>query len=339
MARRAAKQKPLSNPTTLVCHHCNERKPVKEFLASYNKFNKTYMKIPYCKDCIDDIYMEYYDMYEKLGYIEADRKAIERICMAVDMYYSDTAFDAAMKKYEKNPSASLFTAYAGLMGLNQYSGKSYDTTLLEKYNLAKDKKSSVAIYTEKDEVVDKHVNEAVKIFGIGFEKSEYLYLYDQYVDWTSRHECNTKAQEEIFKQICYTQLELHNATIAKKDTKNLTDTLTKLMDAAKLQPKQNSGDTVADNQTFGTLIDKWENTRPLPETEDDLKDVDNIGLYIDVFFRGHLSKMMGLKNGLSNTYERFMKKYTVDKPEYDEEESSEALFDAVFGSSMSNDDD
>ena len=65
--------------------------------------------------------------------------------------------------------------------------------------------------------------------------------------------------------------------------------------------------------------------------EDDLKDVDNIGLYIDTFFRGHLAKMMGLKNGLSRLYSKYMKKYTVEKPEYDADEDNEALFDAVFG--------
>ena len=106
-----------------------------------------------------------------------------------------------------------------------------------------------------------------------------------------------------------------------------------------MQPKQNAGDTTADNQTFGTLIDKWENERPLPEIDEELKDVDNIALYIDVFFRGHLAKMMGLKNGLSNLYNKFIKKYTVEKPEYNNDENSEALFDAVFGGTSSNSDD
>lgn len=331
MARREAKQKPLSNPTMLVCHHCNEKKPIKEFLSSNNKFNKTYMKIPYCKDCIDDIYTEYYEMYEKLGYIEADRKAIERMCMAVDMYYSDKAFDSAMKKYERNPSLSLFSVYASSMGLQQYKGKSYDDTLIEKYNMDRADSNSAIIYTDKDEIIDDKVKEATKIFGVGFDKKEYLFLYDQYTDWTARHECNTKAQEEIFKQICMTQLELHNANIGKRDTKNLTDTLTKLMDAAKLQPKQNAGDTTADNQTLGTLIDKWENTRPIPECDDELKDVDNIARYINIFFKGHLSKMMGLKNGFSNMYNKFMEKYTVTKPEYNADEDDEALFEAIFG--------
>ena len=46
--------------------------------------------------------------------------------------------------------------------------------------------------------------------------------------------------------------------------------------------------------------------------------------------------MMGLKNGLSNLYTKFMKKYTVNKPEYDDEENSEVLFDAIFGNPSSD---
>jgi hypothetical protein len=50
--------------------------------------------------------------------------------------------------------------------------------------------------------------------------------------------------------------------------------------------------------------------------------------------------MMGLKNGFSNLYTKFMKRYTVKKPEYSDEENSEVLFDTIFGnqSSDSNDD-
>ena len=85
------------------------------------------------------------------------------------------------------------------------------------------------------------------------------------------------------------------------------------------------------------MIDKWENTRPIPEIDEELRDVDKIGWYIDVFFRGHLSKMMALKNGLSNLYSKFIKKYTVEKPEYDNDEDSEALFDAIFGNANMDD--
>ena len=103
-----------------------------------------------------------------------------------------------------------------------------------------------------------------------------------------------------------------------------------------MQPKQNAGDTTADNQTFGTLIDKWENERPLPEIDEELKDVDKIGLYIDTFFKGHTCKMLDKKNAFSNLYSSMMKKFTVNKPEYESDESydSELVFDKMFGKAM-----
>ena len=98
-----------------------------------------------------------------------------------------------------------------------------------------------------------------------------------------------------------------------------------------LKPKQNTLDTFSDAQTLGTLIQKYEETRPLPEIDPELQDVDKIGLYIDAFYRGHASKMLGLKNRFSNIYDRIMSKYTVKQPSYDEETDSEILFDKIFG--------
>ena len=46
--------------------------------------------------------------------------------------------------------------------------------------------------------------------------------------------------------------------------------------------------------------------------------------------------MMGIKNAFSNLYTRFMKKYTVSKPEYNDDENSEALFDAIFGGGIND---
>ena len=54
-------------------------------------------------------------------------------------------------------------------------------------------------------------------------------------------------------------------------------------------------------------------------------------MLIDVFFRGHMAKMMGIKNAFSTIYEKFISKYTVTKPQYDEGADSETLFNKIFG--------
>ena len=161
-----------------------------------------------------------------------------------------------------------------------------------------------------------------------------MFLENEYQDWTTRYPCENKSQELLFKRICFKELEIDKAQKDGKDTKELDATLQNLMGSLNIKPSQKNSNTLTDNLTFGQLIDKWEQEYPIPEPEEEFKDVDKIGLYIDVFFKGHLSKMMGLKNAFSSLYERFMSKYTVTKPQYDEDFDSEALFDQIFGSKI-----
>lgn len=304
-----------------TCYRCGEQY-TETFISSGSFFNKK--KVPWCKKCIDGLYREYVDKYS--GCSDPKREATKRMCMALDMYYSDSLYKAALKKMSSTSGISLFASFYQIINLAQYKNKSYDDTLREIHGI-------VSVESKSDSNIDeKSVPKKVqKFFGTGFSYDDYIFLQNEYEDWTTRHECSSKSQEEIFKQICFTQLDIYKARLNGNDTKDLTATLQKLLDTAKLQPKQNSNETVSESQTFGTLLDKWENTRPTPDIDDDLKDVDKIGLYIDVFFRGHLAKLVNLKNGLSNLYDKFIGKYTVKKPEYNDEENGEAIFDAIFG--------
>ena len=159
-----------------------------------------------------------------------------------------------------------------------------------------------------------------------------MFLENQYQDWVTRYECNTKTQEEIFERLSFKKWEINKATKSGQSTKDLDKTYQELMTTANIAPRQTSMDAMSDAQTLGTLIQKYEETRPLPDIDPELEDVDKIGLYIDSFYRGHMSKMLGLKNRFSNIYERVMAKFTVKPPEYDEETDSEILFEKIFGS-------
>lgn len=327
--------KPLNtnkdSPATLHCLCCNKEYDNKEFYQSDSELHKSIGKIPYCKECIDKLYQGYLEKYKKLKYLNPDRKAIERICMIFDIWYNEAFLDEIINQPDRKVNTPLIALYLKKIKLYQYRNKNYDTTIQEKYKALKESGKTLSIFEETEKSQNETIEKAIKLFGKGFENEDYMFLYEQYCDWTIRHECETKAQEELFKRICFKQLEIYKATLEGLDTKDLDRTFQELLSTSKLQPKQNTGETMADNQVFGTLIDKWETTRPVPETDEELKDVDKIGLLIDVFFRGHLAKFMGLKNGFSNLYEKFMKKYTVEKPEYNDEEDIEILFDAIFG--------
>lgn len=315
-----------------VCFYCGNEYVETNYYSSNSEFYNNTGKIPYCKQCIERFYRQYYERYTNEGCLTPEKKAVQRLCMVFDVYYREDIFNSSMNKIrESNMNISPMAQYMKMIQLNQYNRykETYENTISEAEQ--ENRVMSVISNLSEEITVDQ---KTVDFFGSGFTNDDYDFLKREYEDWTARHECNTKAQEEVFKDICFNRLQNLKALRIGEDTKDITASFQKMLDAGKLQPKQNAGDTTADNQTFGTLIDKWENERPLPEIDEELKDVDNIALYINIFFKGHLSKMMGLKNGLSNLYGKYMKKYTVEKPEYDSDDDSDALFDAVFGGGL-----
>lgn len=318
-----------------TCFYCGKEYVDTNYYKSNSKFYGNICKVPYCKQCVEKFYQYYFDKYTNEGCLTPEKNAVKRLCMAFDIYYKEDAYNAAIdsaKKREMNITP--MGAYMKMIQLSQYKGKSYDNTVSdeEKEDFIANVPAAISDSRNVDEAT-------MKFFGVGFSDEDYEFLKEQYDDWVARHECKTKAQEEVFKRICFKQLEILKATRRGEDTKNLDATFQNYLDTAKLQPKQNSGDTTADNQTFGTLIDKWENERPLPEIDEELKDVDKIGFYIDTFFKGHTCRMLNVKNAFSNLYSSMMKRFTVNKPEYNLDEDdydSEINFDTIFGDQSSD---
>lgn len=312
-----------------VCLYCGNEYVDTNYYNTNSEFYRNIGKLPYCKQCIEKFYQYYFDKYTNEGCVTPERKAVKRLCMAFDIYFREDLFNSSLSKVKESEiNISPMGQYMKVIQLYQYNRnkETYENTI------TKEEEKELIANMPVEESDDFRADEkTIEFFGSGFTDSDYKFLKREYEDWTARHECKTKTQEEIFKDICFNRLQNLKALQRGEETKDITAAFQKMLDSGKLQPKQNSGDTIADNQTFGTLIDKWENTRPIPEIDEDLQDVDKIGLYLDIFFKGHLAKMMGLKNGLSNLYTKFMKKYTVEKPEYNDNEDGEALFDAIFG--------
>jgi len=337
MVKSKSKSKTTTDKLRCVC--CGNSRAVTNYIRDYSGIyagNNEY--VPICKECLTRLYLEYVDKYkrdieaEQLD-ISADelyieKLALKRICMITNTFYSESMFNLCTK----DGKDKIIDSFPRVRNLVQYKkNKTYDTTIDDERNKVIRDKTIINNTDASDTIISPSI---INFFGVGFTDADYIFLKTEYDDWTARHECKTKAQEEIIKDICFNRLQNLKALQKGEDTKDITASFQKLLDAGKLQPKQNSTDTLSDSQTFGTLIDKWENTRPIPEIAEEFRDVDKIGLYLDVFFRGHLAKMMNIKNGLSNLYSKYMEKYTAHKPEYDSEESSEAIFDAIFGKQM-----
>jgi hypothetical protein len=316
----------IINGNVFYCHSCNEF-----HTADYFYSDKRYASglFPECKQALLKQAVD----YDKKSntYTDNKKKTIEVFKKLnlpfIDGIYNNALQSTQMELGEVNRKTAYQHTLTIVKSLPQYKEKTFEHSEFDDDTILEDEND----INENSKII----KAAKKRFGRGYTLQDLYFLETQYEDWVSRYSCESKAQEILFQRICFKQLEIDKAQKLGKDTKELDKTLQDLMSSSSIKPNQANSSSLSDSKTFGELIDIWENEldggNPIPEPDEDFKDVDKIGQYIDVFFKGHLSKMMGLKNGFSALYEKFIKKYTVNKPQYDEDEDSETLFNQIFG--------
>lgn len=312
----------IINQDYILCPVCGE------FVTRENFYTDKRYAIgvfPQCKKCV---LAEVEQRKNKNDKPNETKDSVKKMLQKMDLPYIDSLYeslctDVANEINEKNKKSPFLAYLPPIKSLPNWKGKTYADSEFE-----------LGVITEEEEtkINAKTIKNGKKRFGNGYSNEDYMFLEQEYQDWITRYECNTKAQESIFERLSFKKWEINKATKSGQPTKDLDKTYQELLATANITPRQSGMDSMADAQTFGTLIQKYEETRPLPEIDPELADVDKIGLYIDSFYRGHACKMLGLKNTFTNLYEKVMSKYTVKPPEYNDETDSEVLFDKIFGS-------
>lgn len=284
---------------------------------------------PICKECIQMI------VEGRKRENDPPNETKERVMKVLELmdkpYYDDRYTDCVRgieaqkndpgnKKAYQSPFASYITQ---VQSLPQYRGKKWKDSKFGSY----EQRPVEETFDENSEFFKL----AKEHFGTEYSLPDLNFLEKEYSDWCERNECNTKAQEEVYKNIAFTQLELHKARLNGEPTDKLTATLQKLMETGNITPRQTKTDITNGIESFGQLIQKFEETRPIPDPDPDLADVDKIGKYISVFFLGHLAKMIGIKNKYSKMYDDYMRQYSAKRREFKGDEDSEDIFAKVFG--------
>ncbi|MBQ0035588.1 MAG: hypothetical protein KBT35_01580 [Firmicutes bacterium] len=314
----------IMNHDVIYCSFCDDWISSNNFYTS--KKTKDGINHCGCKSCLLDQATD----FDKKTKIRLDnREKTINVFKLLDIPFIESVYKSQLQLLADDVAEKQrTTAYQQLLTLTrslpQYKGKTFADSEF-------DVDSDQALEKEETKIIQKTLKSAKKRFGTNYNQEELMFLENEYQDWTNRYPCDNKSQELLFKRVCCKELEIDNAQKNGKDTKDMDATLQNLLGSLNIKPNQKTSSELTDNLTFGQLIDRWEQEKPIPEPEGEFKDPDKIGLLIDVFFKGHLSKMMGLKNAFSTTYEKFISKYTVKKPEYDEDTDSEALFDKIFG--------
>lgn len=332
--------------TNVVCSRCGlsygRRKGY--FPVSYAALHKGIGYIPVCKTCIDDMYNKY------LAQTDDTASVVRQVCRKLDLYWNKALFEDVERK---NTTHTMMTAYIAKLNTTRYAGKCYDDTLSEEGALWSHINTHDFVdeddddfddiedeYSESDEIIgiDNSIeitDDIIAFWGPGFTTSMYRELEQRRRYWMSRFPEDTVLDvgtEALIRQICNLEISINkNRASGKQIDKNI-NMLNTLLGSLNLKPSQNKdeGDSSLENTPFGVWIRRWENQRPIPEVDPEMKDVDGIIRYIETWFKGHLSKMLNIKNAYSTIYEKEIDKYRVEKPEY-EDDDDETIFNTVFG--------
>lgn len=319
----------LLNGEIAVCPKCGKPKSTKNAFYSDDSYSNGYF--PVCKECLLAMAEQRTKPRQEPN---ETRESVKRTLMYMNKPYIDSLYtameknigdDAAMRKKH-----SIFSSMiVQLNSLPQWKGKTWEDSEFG----VDDEESNAVEDTKKNQML---IKRGKKRFGNQYQPDDLLWLENEYEDWTSSYAVEQKSQSVLFQQLCCQELEANKLRQSGKQTKDIDKSIQDTMSALGIKPSQSNLDALTDSKTFGELLDIWENDydggNPLPVLPDpELEDVDHVGKYITVFFTGHLAKMMGLKNTTSSIYDKFMKKFTVNKKEVNDEQEEE-LFNQIFGS-------
>lgn len=322
------------NSSSVVCCRCGKSygKRKGNFLVHYGALYKGLGYMPVCKDCVDTVYNTY------LAQCNNSADAVRQVCRKFDIYWSQKAFDAVSIR---NTHRTLMTSYIQRINTATFAGKCYDDTLSEEGTLWMFSRQDVVepVVTEipVDEFVDEEddfnvSDEVIEFWGEGYDSRTYDALEKRKSYWMSQLPNNNPdiGAVAIIRQICPLELDINKYRAEGRDVDKLITSFDKLVNRLKSGQTQSDADADMADTPMGVWLYRYENKRPLPEIDDDLKDVNGILKYVFIWL-GHVCKMLGKKNGFSRMYEAEIQRLRVEKPEFDDIEDDEDMMMEIFG--------
>ena len=323
----------------IICSKCGKAYNTRRtyFSAHYGDLYKGIGFLSICKECVERLYNTYFLQCNDMGL------AVRQVCRKLDLYWSQKIFESVERK---NTSRTIMTGYIAKLNSAKNAGKCYDTTLAEagllwafdqKQEEPKEEESKQDESQETDSVISKRLNdidfevtdEMIDFWGDSYEDDiTYYKLEKRKAYWMSTipDKNNQLSAEGIIRQICPLELDIDKRRDRGQDVDKFISSFDKL--TAKLKPLQRDSDSDLDmvDTPLGVWLYRYEKKKPLPEVDDDLKDVNGILKYVFIWL-GHVCKMLGKKNGFARLYESEIQRLRVENPEYAEEDDEEMMMD------------
>lgn len=286
-----------------MCTKCQEIKESSDFYISSTTLVNADGRISICKTCL----LEIMDMENRTSIIEAMR--------VIDRPYLHNMFLVAKKSERKN----LAGEYMRLIGMPQnrtltYADSDFGDNQDEKLKSVADYKYESIGFTEEE------MAQLIQFWGRGFSLDEYEFLQTEYEAFLNSYESeDSYTLQLLFQEAAHQRLTIKQKREKGEPVDKDVETLQKIFTSANIKPNQETGASSTDQATFGTLIKKFEEEEPIPKPDPEWEDVNKIRKYIDVFFKGHLMKMLGKENDTQEEYDKEISKHTVNPPKNEDD--------------------
>ena len=178
----------------LYCHHCNKFITSTAFYTDEdNESGFFYM----CKNCVQMMVEQRRSSRDEP---RETKESVQFVLRLMNRPYIDEVYESCVKSaidgVKEKVRFSPFASYIPMIKtLTQFKDLRWDDSVF-----GEDNNKNVVVTEEAKENVKK-LNKARKRFG-KLSNEDLIFLEDEYEDWVSRYECQTKAQEEIFERIC-----------------------------------------------------------------------------------------------------------------------------------------
>lgn len=286
-----------------------------------------------CNTCVDD-------MYDALAHKIGPKEAMRRMCMKLDIYWSDDIYEVMERTTGENSRVRNYIAKTNLV---KYLNKNFDDTIAEESEKGE---SALTISSLQDEVVfpgeafhgetateEEPIDpEIVEFWGSDFSTDFIRKLDKRYKGWTDEFEDLDKGSIALYKQICILEETINREAAEGKPVDKYMNTLNTMLGSANLKPaqKKTEVDIAMESTPFGVWIDRWEKKRPVPDPDPAFQDVDGIIKYITVWFYGHISHTLGLNNIYCKMYEEEIENMKIRRPDKANEIDDESIRDKIF---------
>lgn len=317
-------------PSVYRCTRCGREHGRQKglFPASFSPlFRENNGYLPVCTICVDELF----DRYR--AKLPSEEFAMRRMCMMFDLYWSPALFETVKKS--EDAGLSLIRTYISKMNLAKYNGKTFDNTLDEERfaeatelvsqpispqppaePAAKQKKRQQDVLPAEAPAPSA---ETVLFWGTGFTPEIYQDLNLRYQNWTrSLPKPLDLGVETLYKQLCLQQVNVNLNMMSGKSIDGSQKVINDILVKLGISPDQQADEDEAsmiENTPMGVWIRRWEDKRPLPEEDDDMKDSGNVIRYIHTWFFGHIGKMLGIKSPYTKMYEDEINRFRVERPD------------------------